>query len=442
MPRISKRARFIRDLESILKERLKSRQIRELLDEDDPIEGGIDLAMAMSLEKCKASRYLFRRSKYRKGNLEVRYKEDLETENKEASDSSDESVQPWLNDDEFIQKYRMSRESFDRLLDMIKDHPVFHTGKKKKQVPVSFQLMTFLRYVGSEGTGGSNSCQRQTFGIGYGTACLYRDRVTEAIRSFSEQFLNWPDEDERESIAFEILKEYGIPHCVAIADGTLFPLAFEPETEDAPDYSGRKYGYSLSTLIFSDHRRRIRHYLAGYPGSAHDNRIYKASLPANKPSQHYSERQYCIGDSAFENSPVMVSAFKKPKGQTIPKQHEKFNEKLAQLRIISEHCIGLLKGRFPWLRSIRLKITEDKTSLKRILELLEATIILHNLLINLGEEERLEWIDHDDFSDLDDAERAPYEPGDALNAAMPVGAPKDERRTRLMYYLEEHQYFV
>jgi hypothetical protein len=61
-----------------------------------------------------------------------------------------------------------------------------------------------------------------------------------------------------------MLKQYGFPHCVMIADGTLTstPLAFEPETEDAPNYSGRKYGYSLSTVIFSDHsKRRIHHYL-------------------------------------------------------------------------------------------------------------------------------------------------------------------------------------
>ncbi len=122
-------------------------------------------------------------------------------------------------------------------------------------------------------------------------------------------------------------------------------------------------------------------------------------------------------------------------------QHGKFNEKLASMRIISEHCIGMLKGRFPWLRSIRLSITEDKKSILEILQLLEATILLHNMLIYLGEQDQEDWIDHDDFSDFDDAERAPHLPGDALYDAIPLGAPKDERRTRLMYYFQEHYYF-
>jgi DDE superfamily endonuclease len=221
----------------------------------------------------------------------------------------------------------------------------------------------------------------------------------------------------------------------------LTPLAFEPETEDAPDYSGRKFGYSISTVIFCNHKQRIQHYLAGYPGSAHDNRIFKNTKIAKRPNDFFAGREYCIGDSAFENAWFMVSAFKKPRGEVIPEAHEKFYKKLASLRIISEHCIGILKGRFPWLRSIRLKVKEKK-SLRKILHLFEATVVVHNILIEIGEKEKAEWIDYDEFSDLDDAERAPYEEGDALNQCIPKNAPKDERRTRLMYYFEEHHYHV
>jgi hypothetical protein len=67
---------------------------------------------------------------------------------------------------------------------------------------------------------------------------------------------------------------------------------------------------------------------------------------------------------------------------------------------------------------------------------------VHNLLIELGEKDKKDWIDEDDFSSFDDAERAPYEEGDALNQGILGSAPKDERRTRLMFYFEEHHYFV
>ena len=63
------------------------------------------------------------------------------------------------------------------------------------------------------------------------------------------------------------------------------------------------------------------------------------------------------------------------------------------------------------------------------------------MLIELGEEEHDDWLNLDEFSDLDEAERAPYEEGGVLNQGIPEGAPKDVRRTRLMHYFEEHHYF-
>jgi hypothetical protein len=449
MPRTSKRQLVMTWLTDKLRIRLLHKAIRLCDDDDDSLEDCKDLVLATCLRNADTSRYLHRSGKYRKSPANERFITDLDEQGKKKEEqvnadgdcsSSDEEL-PWLNDEEFLQKFRMSRKSFGVILGKIKDHPVFES-KTKTMAPPEYQLMVFLKYIGTEGSGASNANQRSTFGVGYGTATLYRRRVAAALRSLREQYIRWPDAQERKEISRAIQQTYDFPHCVGIADGTLTPLAFEPETMDAPDYSGRKYGYSLTAMIVCDHRRRIRHYLAGFPGSAHDNRVFKATKLATDPFIHFEPMQYMIGDSAFENDWYMVSAFKKPKNASIPRNHEQFNEKLARLRIVSEHCIGLLKGRFPWLRSIRLKITDDKKSLKRILELFDATVIVHNILIEIGEKEREEWIDRDDFSDVDDEDRAPtMSPADVLNQGIAAGAPKDERRTRLMYYFEEHFYF-
>jgi len=69
--------------------------------------------------------------------------------------------------------------------------------------------------------------------------------------------------------------------------------------------------------------------------------------------------------------------------------------------------------------------------------LIDATIILHNMLIEFGEEENTAWIDEKDFSNLADGERAPYEDGDELNSAIPGWAPKDERRQQFLRYFKE-----
>jgi hypothetical protein len=102
----------------------------------------------------------------------------------------------------------------------------------------------------------------------------------------------------------------------------------------------------------------------------------------------------------------------------------------------------MLKGRFPWLRSIKLAITEEKHSIQKILKLIQSTVILHNILIEVGELEKKEWIDDDDALAIDDDDRSPVlSPLDVINQGICSAAPKDERRTRLMYYFEEHFYF-
>jgi hypothetical protein len=74
-------------------------------------------------------------------------------------------------------------------------------------------------------------------------------------------------------------------------------------------------------------------------------------------------------------------------------------------------------------------LKEDKKYPRRISEFMEATIVVHNIQIKIGEEERKHWIDENDFSDLDNAEKVSYEPSSDI--LISDGCPNDERRTRL-----------
>ena len=122
----------------------------------------------------------------------------------------------------------MSRTSFHAIYDLIKDHSVFaeKTNNGRGQASVKYQLMVLLKYLGTEGSRGSNLNLCSVFGIGEGTAELYRDRVVEALLSLQEATITWPDAAERKAIAERFDNHFGWPHCVGIIDGTLFPLAF------------------------------------------------------------------------------------------------------------------------------------------------------------------------------------------------------------------------
>lgn len=147
--------------------------------------------------------------------------------------------------------------------------------------------MVLLKYLGTEGTGGSNNDLRSHFGIGRGTAEVYKERAVKAIRSLKKETVFWPSEEERKEIAARIMRDFDWPNCIGLIDGTLFPLAFAPQTMDAPDYSGRKYGYSLTCLIVCDDQRLIRYYLAGWPSSAHDERVFRKTKLFRNPLRFF-----------------------------------------------------------------------------------------------------------------------------------------------------------
>lgn len=86
----------------------------------------------------------------------------------------------WMNDNEFLNKYRMDRETLDAVTEMIEDHPVFKRGRRgRRQRPVKHQLMTLLHFLGKEGE--TNLSQRNTLKIGAGSAEKYRERVVKAL---------------------------------------------------------------------------------------------------------------------------------------------------------------------------------------------------------------------------------------------------------------------
>ena len=420
--------------------RLRRRVLRSMLGIEDPLHDMLDLHHHAKLKKLESTRYL-RRGTYRKRALDVfslDVPEDSRPGDSNSSPLMESQDSKHLTDAEFLKKYRMSRDSFDSLLNMVECHPVFDpvTGDKRCgpcQSPRD-QLLTLLHFLGREGSCASGT--KNTLFIGYGTHYLYVRRAIEAIRSLRDEVVTWPDEDERKQISQRMKDKYDFPGCVCMGDGTLFPLVFAPSTDDAPDYSGRKYGYSLTCFIISDDKRRIRQYLAGWPGSVHDNRVFGKMKANTSPESHFSSCEYMLSDSALENCDYVVAAFKKPPLKCLPRENERFNTKLAVARIIAEHTIGLLKGRFPWLKRIRNRITRDKKSMRFVLQLIDCCVILHNLLLPGADEENLpNWFDEEELSDVDDDSRAPTL-ADRLYRPIAPGCRKDERRRRLQTYLE------
>jgi hypothetical protein len=128
MVRLSRRSAHIAHLKKQVRARLIARTL-SMMEEDDSDDSDDDsdddfrdelmlwsmyrdMRLIHRLKRARMSRYLSR-SVYRRYG-DTQFGEDIR---------DDEDA--FLNDDEFLQKYRINRSSFDKLVALIKDHPIF-----------------------------------------------------------------------------------------------------------------------------------------------------------------------------------------------------------------------------------------------------------------------------------------------------------------------------
>ena len=383
MPRKSLRLKAIDVLKLHVSRLRREYLLREIDDEEDSLEDEKYFRKKSMLNNMIQSRYLFRRSKYRRN----RKKFDLEDA------LSYNSVN--YNDEEFLLNFRITRESFFLLLEELKTKKAFkQKSKKKQQRPIAYQLLVFLFRVGLEGSSGGSGIVASFFGIAKGSINNYVRRTVLALLEMKEETVNWPGPEERDKMR-KRLAAYGFRHCVGIIDGTLIELAFRPESYHEC-YFSRKSMYALNVMIICDDKKKIIYYNAGWPGSTHDNRVFRNSKLFYNRGSYFSHHEYLLGDSAYSASPIMVQAFKKQAAEAeLPGNHEFFNTCLAQVRIASEHCIGILKGRFRCLKKNNIKLKNSKVEVKELVDLVGACIVLHNLLIDYDETDMPEsWYDN------------------------------------------------
>ena len=125
--------------------------------------------------------------------------------------------------------------------------------------------------------GQTNENQKDVFRIGMGTCKLYRKRVQKAIFSLKNEYVYWPDKEERSKLAELNRVKYQCPNAILTADGVLIELASEPQCADSADSHGWKLQWSITMFIIGDDNCKIRYHLTGFPGSSHDNRVWKWS---------------------------------------------------------------------------------------------------------------------------------------------------------------------
>ena len=423
MPRQSAKQQIIAHLNRIIEHCAMHLLIAHVLG----LGSGLDFQQLAFLYGCRALKYLLENSRYAtRGIHRHTYKKrnpkfELYLQNED--DHADA-----LTDAEFKFHFRLTRESFWELIDRIKDHPAFKRQSSDSRgpppAPAKYQLLVLLKYYGSEGNSACSKALGTFFGVGVGRIDNYRNNALNALLSLEEETYFWPTVNEKKAIANRIKQKWYFPNCIGLIDGTLLPLGFRPLLH-GENYLSRKRFYAIVMLVVCDDQARILYYHVGWPGSVHDNRVWRTCRLNTHSHEYFTRNEYLLGDSAFTPGQHIIPPFKNPTGGAMPSHETAFNSLLASPRVRSEHCIGILKGRLPFFKCIKLRLS-SKHDMKQIIKYVKGGVILHNFLIT--EDIHQDWYSPDD-DDSDD----PLIP----EANSSVNQENAARRDQLLVYLSE-----
>ena len=205
------------------------------------------------------------------------------------------------------------------------------------------------------------------------------DQITSILEKNKAHFIKWPTAEEAPLVAAKFEDMAGFPGVLGDIDGT--HIDFQAPSKNQADYNNRKFHHSLNLLAVCLPNRAFSYTFAGFPGSAHDTRVYRCSDLGQKmyddPASLFPSSAFCIlGDSAFPCTTYLIPAIEAAFANT--QEERRFNSKLSKTRIVIEHAFGDLKN--TWRRLLFVH-----ANLEKAVKIISACCVLHNFLIENGE---------------------------------------------------------
>jgi len=235
------------------------------------------------------------------------------------------------------------------------------------------QLLVALRFYA---TGSFQLVVGDTFAVSKSTVCQTVHRVTEAIASLHDRYVQMPTTAEQQHSTMQAFYNRSkMPGIVGAIDCTHIAIQ-SPGSDDGEIYRNRKGFFSINVQLVCDPTGYISDVVARWPGSVHDSTIFDNSkLRAMMETQQISG--CLVGDGGYACRRYMLTPLNTP--TTGPERA--YNSAQTLARNCIERAIGMLKRRFPALKyGLRLKLSNT-------LHVIVATVVLHNIAVTLGEEE-------------------------------------------------------
>jgi hypothetical protein len=304
------------------------------------------------------------------------------------------------NDADFKERYRINKNTFNTLLNLIRRH-LEPATKRNQSISAKLQLIVTLRFLASASF---QQVLGDNIGIHKSSTSRIVTRVCNLIAALKPRYIKMPVTDqERHLIKSGFHNIRGFPKVIGAIDCTHIKI-LSPGGEQAERFRNRKGYFSINVQGVCDSELKIINIVARWPGSVHDSTIFNDSpLCADLAAGMY-ETDFLLGDNGYPCKSYLLTPLLNPRNR----MERAYNASHRSTRNCIERCFGVLKRRFPCLsRGLNMK---PQTTLHIIV----ACAVLHNICIL----ENDEFFEGDEIEDFDPELHIVNDENTAVRAAL------------------------
>lgn len=288
-----------------------------------------------------------------------------------------ETVLPLYHVDDFRQRFRIHRDTFNRLTEELT--PILILGDKDgfMKIPVEKQVLIYIKYASSQQTIQSIA---DLFGVCEATVHNLVKRISTVICSeLMPQLIKWPTGNKIQQNTRDFEERTTFPGVIGAIDGSHIPIR---APKDHPEnYINRKGFHSVVLQAACDPNMHIIDVFCGWPGSVHDSRVLKNSSLywlATNTNTMFPGNLHLLGDAAYPLLDWLLTPFKD--SGNLNEAQKRYNFIHSSTRMVIERTFGSLKGRFRRLKFI------DMMDMERIVKLTLSCCTLHELCLQAGDD--------------------------------------------------------
>lgn len=203
-----------------------------------------------------------------------------------------------------------------------------------------------------------------------------------ALIDHLHNFVRMPETaEERQKVALDFFnyRNAHFPRTIGAIDCTHVKIQ-SPGGESSETFRNRKGYFSLNVQTIASPDLKVRNIVARWPGSVHDQTIFRNSQIYQDFANGNYGRYILVGDSGYANTPFLATPFTARNPNVANNLHmQRYQNAIITTRNVVERQYGVLKRRFPAL-SLGLRV-----NLQTAMKVIVAAAILHNICIEANE---------------------------------------------------------